>query len=140
MDRDIADRVLARIAEGSSLRKASQAEGISHCSVLDWIRADKELANQYARVKEISCQMWADQIIEISDEENYEPVPGPRDEDEAREVRFDATAVVRNRLRVDSRKWLLSKLLPKVYGDKLELGGEVRVPVIWPVNPPAIER
>ena len=35
------------------------------------------------------------------------------------EVVFDSTAVQRNRLRVDARKWLLSKLAPKKYGDKL---------------------
>jgi hypothetical protein len=27
---------------------------------------------------------------------------------------------VRDRLRVDTRKWLLSKALPKIYGDKVE--------------------
>mgnify|MGYP000426269079 FL=1 len=35
------------------------------------------------------------------------------------EVVFDSTAVQRNRLRVDARKWLLSKMVPKKYGDKL---------------------
>ena len=28
-------------------------------------------------------------------------------------------AVLRSRLRVETRKWLLAKMLPKVYGDKL---------------------
>ena len=30
----------------------------------------------------------------------------------------------RSRLRVDTRKWLLAKVLPKVYGDKLQHTGE----------------
>jgi len=37
----------------------------------------------------------------------------------------DAGQVARDRLKVDTRKWLLSKALPKIYGDKLELGGAV---------------
>ncbi len=35
------------------------------------------------------------------------------------------------RLQVDTRKWLLSKALPKVYGDKLAIGGD---PDIGPVK------
>jgi Bacteriophage Sf6, terminase small subunit-like len=34
---------------------------------------------------------------------------------------LDAEHVQRSRLRVEARKWLLSKALPKVYGDKLDL-------------------
>ena len=46
---------------------------------------------------------------------------------------FDATAVARNRLRVDARKWLASKMAPKKYGDKLQTeltganGGSIQV-------------
>jgi hypothetical protein len=36
----------------------------------------------------------------------------------------------RSRLRVDTRKWLLSKALPKIYGDKLALGGDQDAPPI----------
>jgi len=38
--------------------------------------------------------------------------------------------VARDRLRVDTRKWLLSKALPKIYGDKLALGGDQDAPPI----------
>ena len=36
--------------------------------------------------------------------------------------------MARNKLRVDARKWIASKLKPRVYGDKLELSGEVGAP------------
>ena len=45
--------------------------------------------------------------------------------------------IARARLRVDARKWLLSKLLPKVYGDKLALGGDADAP---PIQIQRIER
>ena len=35
--------------------------------------------------------------------------------------------VDRSRLRVDSRKWLLSKALPKIYGDKQQVEGKFTV-------------
>lgn len=34
------------------------------------------------------------------------------------------------RLKADNRKWLLSKLAPKKYGDKLQLGGADDLPPI----------
>ena len=60
------------------------------------------------------------------------------------EVVFDSTAVQRNRLRVDTRKWLLSKLAPKKYGDKVlnehtgAYGGAIQVAsTVTFVRPPA---
>ena len=32
--------------------------------------------------------------------------------------------MARDRLRTDKRQWLLSKALPKIYGDKLAIGGD----------------
>lgn len=40
--------------------------------------------------------------------------------DGSTEVIFDATAVARNKLRVDACKWLASKMVPKKCGDKVQ--------------------
>jgi hypothetical protein len=37
--------------------------------------------------------------------------------------------VQKQSLRVDTRKWLLSKMAPKKYGDKLELTGDDKSPL-----------
>jgi hypothetical protein len=37
-------------------------------------------------------------------------------------------AINRARLRIDSRKWVLSKLLPNTYGNRVEPTGELEVP------------
>jgi hypothetical protein len=42
----------------------------------------------------------------------------------------DNALVQKQRLQVDSRKWLLSKMLPKIYGDKIELSGDASAPLI----------
>jgi hypothetical protein len=36
----------------------------------------------------------------------------------------------RNRLRVDTRKWLLSKALPKIYGDRLQVDAKAGLVVV----------
>lgn len=57
-------------------------------------------AAQYARARELGYQKMANDILDIADETG-----GPH----------------RSRLRADTRKWLLSKALPKIYGDRLEV-------------------
>lgn len=102
-DQAKADAVCARLAEGESLRKAAKSEGVGVQTVLDWCDANKEFSGQYALARSRGYSLLADQIIELSDTQDA-----------------DSGMVARNRLQVDSRKWMLSKMLPKVYGDKIE--------------------
>ena len=62
----------------------------------------------------------ADEIVAIADEQKvaYDKNGNPFDPD-----------VQRDRLRVDSRKWIASKLKPKKYGEKLELAGDKENPL-----------
>jgi hypothetical protein len=57
----------------------------------------------YARAKEDSADVNADEIREISD--NLDEDPNSR------------------RVRIDARKWIAAKLKPRKYGDKIEIGG-----------------
>ena len=111
----------AQLASGLSLRKACEAEnGPDPSTVLRWVDENEGFAQQYAQARARGYQLLADEILEISDDSTGDVVEtehGPS---------FDAERVARSRLRVDSRKWMLSKMLPKVYGDKLELGGSVK--------------
>ena len=121
------EAICARLAAGESLRKAADAEGVAPSTVLLWVNTDAAFSEQYARAREIGYRLLADEIIEISDEAEFEPVKGP--DGETLEVRIDATTVARNRLRVDARKWMLSKMLPKVYGDKMQMTGDGGGPI-----------
>lgn len=112
----LADRICERLAAGETLRAICRDEGMPpEPSVRRWALEKDEFSAQYARAREIGYQGLADQLTEIAD----------NDGDPARD-----------RLRVDTRKWLLSKALPKVYGDKLQHTGEggtgpVSVMVQW---------
>jgi hypothetical protein len=111
-----ADAICAHLAGGLSLRKACGAEGGPDPStILRWTEENQEFAQQYACARARGYQLLADEIIEISDDSSgdlIETDAGPR---------VDAERVARSKLRVDSRKWMLSKMLPKLYGDKLDL-------------------
>ena len=71
-----------------------------------WLTDDAEFVAQYARAKESQADYLVEEMLEIADET----------------VEF-ATDPQRNRLRVDTRKWIASKLKPKKYGDKVEHSG-----------------
>lgn len=87
--------------------------------VVTWVKEDPAYAEQYARAKEVQAHLMAEEILEIADDgTNDKKMVGK--EGQEYEV-TDQEVIGRSRLRVDSRKWLLSKMLPKVYGDKLDL-------------------
>lgn len=103
------DTVLDHMHEGLSLRKACIVAGVSAPTFILWVSSDPVLAEQYARAREACIEKVADELLEIADA----PV-GMTDNGST-----DSGAVQKQRLQVDTRRWLLSKLAPKKYGDKI---------------------
>lgn len=91
-------------------------------TIRTWIDENPEFAALYARAKQVQLHNLADQIIEISDDDSQDEIFT----DEGKRL-LNAEFVQRSKLRVDSRKWLLSKLMPKVYGDRIEHAGEMTI-------------
>lgn len=120
---ELAARICARLAEGYSLREVCRDEGMpSEATVRRWALEDREgFSAQYARAREIGYHAMADELLEISDDGRNDWIERQGDKG----VGYEANGehLQRSRLRVDTRKWLLSKALPKVYGDKIALGG-----------------
>jgi hypothetical protein len=114
--------VLQRIAEGMSLRRACQGDGMPAApNVCKLVRDDPEFARRYHEARLLGYQLMADELVDIADDTSKDHKTNP---ETGRKV-IDKEAVMRSRLKVDTRKWLLSKTLPKVYGDRqaLELSG-----------------
>lgn len=94
--------------------------------------APTPLCDMYARAKDIQMDYMADEIIDISDNQVGSPVivegkPLILDGEVIRVI--DGPAAQHAKLRVDSRKWLASKLKHRKYGDKLELSGDPERPL-----------
>jgi hypothetical protein len=120
---------------GMSLTKACSIVPASPSSsqILDWIVAEPALAEQYALAREAGYKIIADEILAIADEnyttveedvldESGSPVMNADGHRLQRSIKVPLSneGIARNRLRIDSRKWMLSKMLPKVYGDKIQ--------------------
>lgn len=85
-------------------------------TIFRWLAARPEFCDQYARAREEQAETLADEIVDIADED-----PGviSRGEGDRAEVSVDSAAVAHQRLRIEARKWVASKLKPKRYGDKV---------------------
>ena len=124
---EIANLICDQLKEGKSLRQICSQPGMpDESSVREWAVDDyMGFAPHYAKARQIGYERLAEDILSIADEVDVETKLDGED------VRLDlsATAVARNRLRVDTRKWILSKVLPKMYGDKqtVELTGKIDI-------------
>lgn len=107
-----AEAVLERIRNGMSLRKASEATGVPTATFLRWCSEDPVLADHYARARDSMIDAMADELLTIADKEH-----------------LDSADVQKHKLQVDTRKWLLSKLAPKRYGDRIEVAGDKDSPL-----------
>lgn len=89
-------------------------------TVRAWAVEDREgFSAQYARAREIGYHAMADELMDIADDGRNDWMERRGEED----IGWAANGehIQRSRLRVDARKWMLSKVLPKIYGDKQEI-------------------
>ena len=123
---ELAEAVCHRIAEGESLRELCADDDMPCVSTVSlWIVQDREgFSAQYARARQAQALQWAEDVLRIADNESKDWFV-----DEDGNLIIEREQVQRSRLRVDSRKWLLSKVLPKVYGDKVTLAGDNEAPL-----------
>ena len=132
---EIAAEICERLANGESLRSVCRSDHMpTEAAVRQWAMDDYNgFASHYARAREIGYERMAEEILSISDEGINDTY---LDDDGVERTNHDVIA--RSKLRVDSRKWLLSKMLPKKYGDKLqtEVSGGLALQVVSGVTEP----
>jgi hypothetical protein len=126
---ELADRICSELAEGKSLRTVCRADDMPDKStVFRWIRSIPEFRDQYARAKEESADAHVEDTLDIADDASNDWME-IHDKDNPG-YRFNGEHVNRSKLRIDTRKWIASKLKPKRYGDKVAVGGAEDLPPI----------
>ena len=102
-------RLLHTIMDGGSVTGfcRDHPEGPQKAVWYQWLRGDAIFADEYTQAREISADTLADDCVAIADE--------VKDAGQMDSARVNAA-----RLRVDARKWVASKLKPKVYADRIE--------------------
>lgn len=112
---ELAKKICTRLANGESLRKICSDDGMPAKSVvIEWALDSKHpFADQYARARRIQAELMIDEVNEISDDGTNDYMLTKKG------LVPDHEHMARSRLRVDTRKWIACKVLPKIYGDKI---------------------
>lgn len=111
----ILNTIFETIENGKSLRYALMQIPLSSSTFFIWIDGDTEKSKQYARATELRAEALLDEMFDIVDETTHDTIITDKGEIPNGEW------MQRSRLRYDARKWLVSKLNPKKYGDKLDV-------------------
>jgi terminase small subunit-like protein len=119
-DAETAESVLERLADGESLSAICRSEEMpSRPTIHGWVLDDIEnFASKYARAREIQAHVLADEIISIADTIERGTKTTTKADGSTETVEGDM--IEHRRLRYDARKWAVSKIMPKVYGDRLQ--------------------
>lgn len=125
----VADAICERLSAGESLNAICKTPGMPpESTVRGWAMDNVDgFAAKYARARSIGLDVIAEEIIAISDDgtNDYVETADPDNPGYA----FNGEHVQRSKLRVDARKWFLSKLKPEKYGDRsaLEVSGSLDI-------------
>src|SRR4051794_21103502 len=104
--RALADEICCRISSGESLRKVCRSDGmLTEATVRNWVRSNTDgFAARYNEARIMCVEAWSEEIIDIAERDDLDPQD--------------------KRIRIDTLKWLASKLNPRRYGDRLLIDPE----------------
>jgi hypothetical protein len=127
---EIALEICKLLSEGKSLRSICEDEKMPHEStVRTWARDDLHgFFTHYARARDIGLDSVADEVLEIADDGRNDWME-KKGRDGSTFVALNDEAIARSRIRFDARRWYLSKMAPKRYGDKIALAGDAENPI-----------
>ena len=126
-DVEKAQAVIDQIADtGKSLRSVCTENDVKPSTFLRWVAEDKGLAEQYARAMQVRADTHFSEIVEISDTQQIGTVETSKEWGVETKT---ADMVEHRRLRIDARKWVIARMNPRKYGEKLELAGDKDSPV-----------
>ena len=123
------NKIILEMISGRSLRSILKDYGMPSVNTFyKWIEDDESKMKHYARATTIRADFLFEEIIEISDDSSDDTITTEFGE------KANAEWINRSRLRVDARKWVVSKLNPKKYGDKIENTHIIETPIFTGID------
>lgn len=111
------------IAEGGHLPGFANDHEFSLPAVSLWIDSDPDKKASYARTREERSHIYAEMIIDVSRRDCSTPVLDGEGNVVGKKV--DPGAVQQAKLEADNLKWIASRLLPRTYGEKLDVTAKI---------------
>lgn len=120
----LTEEICGRLASGEPMSKITRDAHMPDMStVYKWLRKDNEFRQMYEVARQDGAHTYASEISEIVDTEPNKVY------DEAGNMKYDPASIAHSRLRMDARKWLAAKYLPKVYGERQVIAGDADNPI-----------
>lgn len=108
------ERLIEATLDGVGLGRFAASLGVSEGVVRTRFLTDDTLCERYIRAQRLYFQLEGMTLLQIADE-----------------CSADVGAASKARLQIDTRKWLMGRLLPKLYGNHITIDGEgVATPLI----------
>lgn len=123
--------IFTEMANGKSLRQILDKDDTlpSRRLFYEWMAKDSVLSNHYEAISLLRADMMFDEMIEIADDGTNDFMT--KEIGDGVEVQvLNSEHIQRSRLRIDARKWILSKMVPKKFGDKTDIttnGKEINI-------------
>lgn len=116
---EIAGHICAEIAGGAKIGDICEPDEMPHpATVYRWLGKNSEFCEQYARAQSDRSAAFAEEIVDIADDGRNDWME--KHYGDRTEWVVNGEALQRSRLRVDTRKWLMSKMTPMKYGDVIK--------------------
>ena len=122
---ELGAEICRRIAIGETLTKICRPKTMpDRSTVWRWTEGNPDFRNALARAREVQSWSWADEAIDIADGAGRKAKGMPGTGEAGAKVQAE-------KLRIDARKWLIAKLNPKQFGEKItqEISGPDGGPV-----------
>ena len=133
------DDVLERVSQGATLKSCCRGPDarIPEVTFRRWLLKNVNgLWDLYARARELQLESWADELKELADICREGVRTTVRPDGGVETVTGDM--IERAKLQIDTRKWLMSKIAPKKYGDRTDtnvnVGGTGKA-IVVEINP-----
>lgn len=135
---EVGQLICDKLEEGLSLRaicRLHKEDGVPNIkTILRWLRVWPEFKEQYDIARKSQLELIADELLEIADDDSADIDPATGKPNNA--------VVTRDRLRVDTRKFLLVSLMPDKYGQKTvnEITGANGGPIVTEIDKEGLAR
>lgn len=120
----LGDRICDAISDGKSLRTVCLDEKMpDKATVFRWLRLPsmKDFRDQYARACEARADAFAEDIIDIADDATNDYMEVMDKDGDVIGYKVNGEAILRSKLRSDNRKWLMARMQPKKYGERVDI-------------------
>lgn len=127
-DSKIARKVCERIMMGATLDTIAKDPRMpSKRTIVRWL-ANPDAADfreMYYYARRVQAELLVDEVIEIADSNTHDWEKVYNKDGELIDLKPNNEAIQRSRVRIDTRKWIASKMIPRMYGDNKHIDHDV---------------